>query len=323
MRIPSGGLWRNHDFLKLWSAQSVSVIGTLLGALQFTAILTLDAGPRQMSILTAASVLSALVLGVFAGAWVDRLRRRPILVAADSGRMALLASIPVAWGFDALRIEQLYGVAFFHGSLTMFFDVAYRSYLPSLVSQDELVEANAKLSASAAVAEVGAFSLGGWLVQVFSAIAVAAVDAASFFVSGLLLAWIRRPETEPKTCAERPGMAGEILGRVRMVVGNPVLRAIGASEAAMGLGGGVFGALSALWDRHAWVPARCPRVNLRDWRRFLDTWSTNGAAGQSSIRNREDSSCWTPAVRGIWVPDPGGQGAVAGSWGDIGGTATV
>jgi len=241
----------------------------------------------------------------------------------DVGRMALLASIPVIWSFDALRVEQLFGVAFFHGSLTMFFDVAYRSYLPSLVSQDELVEANAKLSASAAVAEVGAFSLGGWLVQVFSAIAVAAVDAASFFVSGLLLAWIRRPETEPKTCAERPGMAGEILGRVRMVVGNPVLRAIGASEAAMGLGGGVFGALSALWDRHAWVPARCPRVNLRDWRRFLDTWSTNGAAGQSSIRNREDSSCWTPAVRGIWVPDPGGQGAVAGSWGDIGGTATV
>ncbi|MDP7414908.1 MAG: MFS transporter [SAR202 cluster bacterium] len=82
MRIPSDGLWRNHDFLKLWSAQSVSVIGTLLGALQFTAILNLDAGPRRMSILTAASVTPALVLGILAGAWVDRLRRRPILVAA-------------------------------------------------------------------------------------------------------------------------------------------------------------------------------------------------------------------------------------------------
>ncbi|MDP6421007.1 MAG: MFS transporter [SAR202 cluster bacterium] len=247
MRTPKNGLWRNPDFLKLWSAQSVSVMGSVLGALQFTAILTLDAEPLHMSALTAFGVAPALVLGVFAGAWVDRLRRRPILIATDLVRMALLGSIPVAWQLDSLSMEQLYVVAFFHGLMTMFFDVAYRSYLPSLVPSTDLVEANSKLSASAAVAEVGGFSLGGWLAQVFSAVAVAAVDAASFFVSGLLLAWIRKPEPEPASDGERPGMVGEVVIGLRFVAGNPVLRAMGVSKAAMGVGGGIFSALIVIY----------------------------------------------------------------------------
>ncbi len=222
-------------------------MGSLLGALQFTAILTLDAEPLHMSALTAFAMAPALALGIFAGAWVDRLRRRPILIATDLVRMALLGSIPVAWQFDALSMEQLYVVAFFHGLMTMFFDVAYRSYLPSLVPSADLVEANSKLSASAAVAEVGVFSLGGWLAQVFSAVAVAAVDAVSFFVSGLLLAWIRKPEPAPVPDGERPGMTREVVIGLRFVVGNPVLRAIGVSKAATGLGGGIFGALIVLY----------------------------------------------------------------------------
>ena len=177
---PEENLWRNADFLKLWSAQTVSVTGSLLGALQFTAILTLDASPVQMSVLTAAGVVPALLFGFVVGAWVDRLKRRPILIAADLIRMALLGSIPVAWAIDMLHIEQLYVVAFFHGFMTIFFDVAYRSYLPSLVDSRALVTANSRLSATASAAEVGAFSLGGWIAQLFSAIVVTAVDSVTF-----------------------------------------------------------------------------------------------------------------------------------------------
>ena len=150
-----------------------------------------------MSLLTAAGVLPALLFGFVVGAWVDRLRRRPVLIAADLLRAALLGSVPGAWLVGALRIEQLYLIAFLHGLLTIFFTVAYRSYLPSLVRREQLVAANSRLSASASVAEVGAFSVGGWIAQLFSAIAVAAVDAVTFLVSALVLASIRAPEPAP------------------------------------------------------------------------------------------------------------------------------
>jgi MFS family permease len=244
--LKAENLWRNADFLKLWSAQTVSVTGSLLGALQFTAILTLDATAVQMSALTAAGVLPALLFGFVIGAWVDRLKRRPILIVADLLRMALLGSVPVAWYFDALSIEQIYVVAFFHGLMTIFFDVAYRSYLPALVSSKSLVEANSRLSASASAAEVGAFSLGGWIAQLFSAIAVTAVDSATFLVSALLLFWIHRREPMSVT-AGTPSIRGEIVAGLKLVFGNPILRAIGVSKAAMGLTGGVFGALFVLY----------------------------------------------------------------------------
>ncbi len=241
-------LWRNGDFLKLWSAQTVSVTGSLLGALQLTAILALAATPFQLSLLIAAGVLPALLFGFVVGAWVDRLRRRPVLIAADLLRAALLGSIPGAWFVGALRIEQLYLIAFLHGFLTVFFNVAYRSYLPSLVRREQLVAANGRLSASASVAEVGAFSLGGWIAQLASAIVVAAVDAVTFLVSALLLAWIHTPEPAPAPPAAQASLRREIVAGLRLVVGNPLLRAIGASKAVgLGLGGGVIGTLIVLY----------------------------------------------------------------------------
>ncbi|MCH8310215.1 MAG: MFS transporter [Chloroflexi bacterium] len=240
-------LWRNADFLKLWSAQTVSVTGSLLGALQFTAILTLDATALQMSALTAAGVLPALLFGFVIGAWVDRLKRRPILISADLLRMALLGSIPVAWHFDALSIEQVYAVAFLHGLLTIFFDVAYRSYLPALVSQRKLVEANSRLSATASVAEIGGFSLGGWIAQAFSAIVATAVDSATFLVSAALVVWIRRVEPTPTPSKDVPNIRREIMEGLRIVIGNPVLRSIGVSKASLGLASGIIGSLIVLF----------------------------------------------------------------------------
>ena len=206
-----------------------------MGALQFTAILTLDATPVQMSALTAAGVLPALLSGFVIGAWVDRLRRRPILIGADLIRTALLGSIPVVWYFDSLSMEQVHVVAFLHGLLTIFFDVAYRSYLPALVSSRKLVEANSRLSATASVAEIGGFSLGGWIAQAFSAIVVTAVDSATFLVSGLLLFWIRGPEPSPAPSNSAPNFRREILEGLRAVIGNPALRAIGVSKVSLGL----------------------------------------------------------------------------------------
>ena len=138
-------------------------------------------------------------------------------------------------------------VGFFHGLLTIFFDVAYRSYLPSLVPREQLIEANSRLSASASVAEVGAFSLGGWIAQLVSAVAVATVDSVTYLVSALILVWVRTPEPAPPPADERPTLRREIAAGLRLVVRSPILRAIGAQKVASGLGGGIIGTLILLY----------------------------------------------------------------------------
>ena len=244
MSVP---LSRNRDFLKLWSAQTISVTGSLLGALQFTAILALDATPSQMSLLVAAGVLPGLIFGLAVGGWVDRLRRRPVLIAADGFRAALLASVPAAWYLHVLRIEQVYTVAFFHGLLTMMFEVAYRSYLPSLVRPNQLVAANSRLSATSSVAEVGAFSLGGWIAQLVSSIAVVIVDAFTYLVSAGILFWIRAAEPEPAPPVGRYDLRRDVMVGLRFIGGNAVIRAIVVIKIGFGAGSGIIGSLIVLY----------------------------------------------------------------------------
>src|SRR3990172_739265 len=192
------GLWGHRDFVRLWTGETISEFGSLIGrtALHFTAILVLDARPYQVAVLLAADIGSGLVVGPVAGVWVDRLRRRPIMIAADLGRAALLASIPLAYAFDMLRIEQLYIVACLTGVMTMTFDVAYRSYLPSLVGREELLEGNSKLTASSAADEVGAFGIAGWLVQLLTGPVAIFVDAVSFVFSAFFIGAIGKKEPE-------------------------------------------------------------------------------------------------------------------------------
>ena len=139
-----GGLWQDPDFAKFWVSRTVSNFGTLMGALQFVAVLVLGATPFQMGVLVALGVAPSIVIGFFAGVIADRIRRRPILIVSELGRFALMASIPVVFLIGQLRIEQLYVVVFFNGVLTTFFDVANRSYLPTLVNRSELVDANSR-----------------------------------------------------------------------------------------------------------------------------------------------------------------------------------
>ncbi|MBI4338571.1 MAG: MFS transporter [Chloroflexi bacterium] len=244
MRLPKlAGLWQNADFIKLWTGQTVSIFGTLMGALQFTAVLVLHATPFQMGVLAALRVAPGLIVGLVAGVWVDRLRRRPILVAADLGRAALMGSIPAAFFIGQLRIQHLYFVAFASGVLTIFFDVAYRSYLPSLVLKKDLVEANSKLSASESVVEVIAFSVGGWISQLLSAIALAAIDALSFLVSGISLALVHRSEPSSEFASKASDLRREVAEGLSLVWSNAILRPIAGSTLALGFSTGVVGAL--------------------------------------------------------------------------------
>jgi MFS family permease len=226
---PGSSLWRHHDFLRLWAAQTISLVGsqvTLL-ALPLTAVILLHASALQVGLLTAVQYLPFLLVGLPAGVWVDRLRRRPILIVADLARALILLSIPVAYWVDALSLGLLYPVGFLVGVLSLFFDVAHQSYLPDLVPRESLIEGNAKIEISYSSAQLAGPGLGGVLVQVLTAPVAILADAASYVVSAALLLRIRRTEPAPARDPEGgPGLLHEIRDGVRYVLGHELLRPI-------------------------------------------------------------------------------------------------
>jgi MFS family permease len=248
LSVPRTGLWSNHDFLKLWSAESVSQVGSqiTLVALPLAAALELDASAAQMGILTAAGTLPYLLIGLFAGVWVDRMRRRPILIAMDLGRALLLLTIPLAWVLGQLRIELLYLAAFFVGVQTLFYEVAWVSFLPSVVRRDQLIEGNSKLHASASAAQVAGPGAAGILVGTITAPLALLVDACSFLVSAVTLTRIRTPEPPPVRHAEEH-VVREMLEGLRAVFGNAVLRAMALTQASVGFFGYMFLAVYVLY----------------------------------------------------------------------------
>ena len=210
---PTEGLWRHPDFLKLWAGQTISEFGSQfsLVALPLTAIYVLHAKAFAVAALTIFEQLPFLLFALPAGVWVDRLARRPILIVGDAGRALALASIPIAYAFDALHMWQLFVVAFAVGVLTVFFDVAYQSYLPSLVARDQLVEGNSKLQGSASVAQLAGPGVAGPLVKLVSAPYAILADVGSFLGSSAFVLSIRRPDTAPRREAERRGMKLELM----------------------------------------------------------------------------------------------------------------
>ena len=178
-----------------------------------------------MSILRSLDLVAALVFGLVAGAWVDRLRRRPVLIWADLGRAVLLGSIPVAFAFGVLTFPHLLVVTGLAAVLTVFFDSADNAYLPTIVEREQLTDANAALSASGSASEFLAFGLGGFLVQLLSAPVTIAIDAVTFLVSAVLLGTIRKAEPPPPPPAERARVLDEIRDGVRLVRHDPILRA--------------------------------------------------------------------------------------------------
>lgn len=237
------GLWTDRTFLAVWSASTISIFGSLITrtALPFAAILVLGAGPLEISAIRSAELIAALIVGLVAGAWVDRLRRRPIMIWSDLGRALLLASIPAAFVLHVLGLPQLIVVAFAAAILSTFFDVADRSYLPSIVAPRRLIAANSALSASASVAEFTSFGIGGFLIKIFSAPIAILIDAVSFVVSAILLATIRRKEPAPKPVADRDPVLHEIRDGMRIVAGSPVLRALALAHGGTHILWGIFG----------------------------------------------------------------------------------
>jgi MFS family permease len=248
MAVRLSGLWRHPDFLRFWTGQTISVFGSMIGgtALSFTAILYLDATPFQISLLNAMQIAPAMAAGLFAGAWVDRLRRRPLMIAADLGRSLALASIPLAALVTMLRVEHVILVALATSILGILFDLAYQSYLPGLVGREQVIEGNSKLGASAAAAEFAGFSIGGWLVQALGPPMAVLLDAASFAISALSLGLIRTHEAALQPTGN-PDMRHEIADGLNTVLHHRLLRPLAAAVLLENLTGSMYGALVVLY----------------------------------------------------------------------------
>src|ERR671910_1046821 len=219
--LPLGGLWRHADFRRLWGAQAASLFGSEITALALPlmAVLTLDASPVQMGLLAAAGTAPFLLCSLLAGVWVDRRRRRPVLIAADIARAGLLLSIPLTAWLGILRIEQLYAVTFIAGVLGVFFEVAHYAYVPSLVGHQSVVEGNSKLQISYSAAEAGGPGVAGLLVQLILAPGAIAIDALSFLSSAILLRRIRAPEPPVDTQPSR-GVRHDVKAGLRALLGH-------------------------------------------------------------------------------------------------------
>ncbi len=239
-------LWRDGDFLKLWAGQTVSLFGSRFTglAVQFVAAVTLQATAAEMGLLAAVNT-APLLLSLFAGVWVDRHRRRTTMIAADVGRALLLATIPGAALLGTLSLLQLYAVGFLTAALGVLFDVAYTSYLPTLVERNRLVEGNSKLSASGAAANVAGFAVGGAVVDAIGAPLAVGLDAVSYVVSVASLLLIRRPE--PPTSHGSAPVLAEIREGIGLVLGSPILRAFAGCVATSNLATAIFFGLYVIY----------------------------------------------------------------------------
>jgi MFS family permease len=233
--------------MKLWAGQTISLFGSALSrlAIPLIAVLTLNATPAEMGLLAAVGTAPILLVGLFAGVWVDRLRRRTLLIAGDVGRVLLLVTIPAAAFLGNLTMVQLYVVGFLIGVLTVFFDVASRSYLPTLIDRRQLVEANGKLELSGSITAIAGPSLAGLVIQAITAPLAIVLDAASFLVSALCVFFIRHREDAPQI--SRVPMFTQVREGLGVVVGNPLLRAFAGCLATSNFASSAFFALYILF----------------------------------------------------------------------------
>ncbi|HEY8597629.1 MAG TPA: MFS transporter [Thermomicrobiales bacterium] len=228
------GLWRHPDFLKLWGGETAALFGLQVTnlALPLTAAVSLGASALEMGILGAMQTAPSLVVGLFAGAWADRLRRRPILMATNLIRAVALATVPLAAYLGRLHLVQLYLVAFLTGCAGIFFMVAYQPYLATLVPRDDLIEGNSKLRLSEALAQIAGPSVGGALVQLISAPLTLIVSALAPLCSFLAIGRIRAGEPTPAPSAERRSIWAEIGEGLRLIRDHAILRPLIGWDAA-------------------------------------------------------------------------------------------
>jgi MFS family permease len=251
-RLLAGGLHHHREFRRLLAGQTISMFGnqvTLL-ALPTVAIMALHCGPMELGLLGVMLFLPSPLLSMAAGVFIDRLPKRPVMVWSEVGRMLTLASVPVAFALDALTINQLYAVAFITGTLTVFFEVAYLSFLPGLVEDYDLLEGNTRLEIYRSVSTVAGPALAGLLIQILGAARAILLDTATFVVSTLTLASIRKPEPAPSAPDGVDGFLKELRQGMLVVGRNPLLRCIAACSATSNFGAFMFGAVILVFAYH-------------------------------------------------------------------------
>ena len=261
--IARPSLWRHADFRKLWAATTVSVLGSQVTmiAVPFIALTMLHATVLEVSLLAAVEMLPFLLFTLPAGAYLDRIRRRPVLVAADIARGVTLMSIPIAYVAGGLSMPQLFLVAFLTGTFTAFFDVADQSFLPALLEREDLVEGNARLQLSYSAAQIGGPTLAGSLLSAVAAPFAIVVDSVSFLISGGLISAIRKGEPRPERVRDEQGrptpLRTEIAAGLRFVLRDRYLRPIAACTGTSNLfGAALFGVFPVLiWRELAFSPA--------------------------------------------------------------------
>jgi MFS family permease len=230
-------LWRHPDFMKLWAGQTISLAGSQVTglALPLVAILMLKASALEMGVLRAVQYAPFVLISLIAGVWIDRVRRRMLLIGSDCGRALLLGSIPVVIFLGGRWIAYLYVIGFATGILTVIFNIAYQAHLPSLVDRYHLVEGNSKLEASRSLTQVAGPSLGGLFVELFSPPAAIFIDAASFVVSAISLKWIRTPEPAPEPKRADRNAWQELREGFAFIWAQPLIRLVAASTATVNL----------------------------------------------------------------------------------------
>jgi MFS family permease len=239
----SGGLWHDREFIKLWIGESVSASGSAITslALPTAAILALHAGPLQVGLLAAFQRVPFVFLTLFAGVWLDRVRRRPVMIATDIGRAVILAAVPLAAFASALSMAELYVAALLLGTCTVFFDVGVLAFLPGLIGRDQLTEGYTKLDTSFSISALVGPGLGGLLIQALTAPIALLANSGTYLISAVMLVLIRRPEPTLEILSEGSAIARirhEIVEGLRWVFGHAILRSIvlGFTFAWFGIG---------------------------------------------------------------------------------------
>ena len=247
----SGNLWRHRDFNLLWFSDTVSQFGnTFTGfALPVLAVLTFHANTLEFGILQAVAFMSYPALGLFAGVWADRYRRRRIMIACNLGRMLTLGSIPFAFVLHVFSFTQIFIVAAVNGVLSVLFDAAYQAYLPVLVDREDLIEGNQKLQLSASSAQLSGPTIAGYAYGIIGGALTIAADAVGYLTSSLSLISIRKEEEEKLRDPNDPppDFFGEMKEGIRIVTDNKILTRIAGCTATSNFGGNIFGAVLTIF----------------------------------------------------------------------------
>ena len=252
MKTVSRHLWRQTNFLKLWSTETISAFGDAISeiALPLVAIITLGAGAREMGILRALDNAPILLFGLFIGVWIDRVRQQPLMMATQLGRGILLATIPVATLAGALRIELLYFISFLGGMLSAIFTLATTTLLPSLVLHEDLVDANSKLSVSRSATKIIGPGLTGFLVERITAPFTIAFNVLSFLISGACLVFLRSTESVQIRSQRTQGIWHEISVGLRTIFLHPILSVLIIGTIIGSFSGAIHGTVFILYLNH-------------------------------------------------------------------------